>query len=224
MAITVDAHSRDTLPMSVANMTFLVNRLGEDCAPLQFVRELTQNGLEGIAQAPERTGEVIWDVDSQDWNGASVDAIVAANARLTNGQIILMHDWPQNTIAALPGIIQDLQARNLCPGQISSSTGRAVAPPGGGGGGGGGSCTVSVSRGQEWTDRFNVNLAVSGSNTWTVTIRLNGSQSLQNSWNASISGTSGTLTARPNGAGNNFGITLFKNGNTTTPTATCAAS
>jgi len=63
MAITVDAHSRDTLPMSVANMTFLVNRLGEDCAPLQFVRELTQNGLEGIAQTTEKSGEVIWDVD-----------------------------------------------------------------------------------------------------------------------------------------------------------------
>ncbi|WP_030816965.1 polysaccharide deacetylase family protein [Streptomyces halstedii] len=38
--------------------------------------------------------EVIWDVDSQDWNGASTDAIVQAVARLTNGQVILMHEWP----------------------------------------------------------------------------------------------------------------------------------
>lgn len=37
--------------------------------------------------------QIIWDVDSQDWNNASTDAIVQANARLTNGQIILMHDW-----------------------------------------------------------------------------------------------------------------------------------
>jgi endo-1,4-beta-xylanase len=85
-----------------------------------------------------------------------------------------------------------------------------------------GSCTVSVSRGQEWNDRFNVNLSVSGKSSWTVTIRLNGGQSLQNSWNASVSGSTGTLTARPNGSGNNFGITLYKNGNNTTPTATCA--
>ena len=49
-------------------------------------------------------------------------------------------------------------------------------------------------------------------------------QTLQNSWNASITGTSGTLTARPNGAGNNFGITVYKNGNNNTPTATCSLS
>jgi endo-1,4-beta-xylanase len=135
-----------------------------------------------------------------------------------------MHDWPQNTISALPGILQDLQARGLCTGHISPSTGRAVAPSGGGNPGGGGGCTVSVTRGQEWTDRFNVNLSVSGSGNWTVTIGLNGGQSLQNSWNASVTGSTGTLTARPNGAGNNFGVTLYKNGNNTTPTATCAST
>ncbi len=39
-----------------------------------------------------------------------------------------MHDWPQNTVQALPGILQDLAVRNLCTGHISPSTGRAVAP------------------------------------------------------------------------------------------------
>ena len=72
--------------------------------------------------------EIIWDVDSQDWNGASTDAIVAAAGRLTNGQIILMHDWPANTVAAIPRIAQGLAARNLCAGMISPQTGRAVAP------------------------------------------------------------------------------------------------
>jgi hypothetical protein len=57
------ARSRDTLPMSVANMTFLVNRLGEDCAPLQFIRELTQNGIEAVALCTDSTGIVVWDVD-----------------------------------------------------------------------------------------------------------------------------------------------------------------
>src|SRR5690242_17710306 len=72
--------------------------------------------------------EIIWDVDSGDWNGASVDAIVAANARLTNGQVILMHEWPANTLAAIPRIAQGLANRGLCAGMISPQTGRAVAP------------------------------------------------------------------------------------------------
>ncbi|MET9907965.1 polysaccharide deacetylase family protein [Streptomyces sp. NPDC006476] len=74
--------------------------------------------------------EIIWDVDSQDWNGASTDAIVQAAGRLANGQIILMHDWPANTVAAVPRIAQGLAARGLCAGMISPQTGRAVAPTG----------------------------------------------------------------------------------------------
>ena len=72
--------------------------------------------------------EIIWDVDSQDWNGAGTDAIVQAAGRLGNGQIILMHDWSANTRAAIPRIAQGLTARGLCAGRISPQTGRAVAP------------------------------------------------------------------------------------------------
>ncbi|MEV0402417.1 polysaccharide deacetylase family protein [Actinoallomurus sp. NPDC050550] len=72
--------------------------------------------------------QIIWDVDSQDWDGAGTDAIVQANARLTNGQIILMHEWPANTLAAIPRIAQVLAGRGLCAGMISPQTGRAVAP------------------------------------------------------------------------------------------------
>ncbi|MFJ4977554.1 polysaccharide deacetylase family protein [Streptomyces coeruleorubidus] len=72
--------------------------------------------------------EIIWHVDSQDWNGASTDAIVQAAGRLTDGQVILMHDWSANTRAAIPRIAQGLAARGLCAGMISPQTGRAVAP------------------------------------------------------------------------------------------------
>ncbi|WP_421742971.1 glycoside hydrolase family 11 protein [Cellulomonas sp.] len=173
--------------------------------------------------------EIIWDVDSNDWNNASPDAIRQAAARLTNGQIILMHDWPAATQQALPNILNDLKSRNLCTGHISSSTGRAVAPSSTGGGGGGGttnppagSCTVTATRGDEWSDRFNVSYTVSGASSWVVTLTLSGSQSVQNSWNATLSGSGTTRQARPNGAGNTFGVTIMKNGSTTTPGATCA--
>ncbi|MEU4222497.1 polysaccharide deacetylase family protein [Actinoplanes sp. NPDC026623] len=176
--------------------------------------------------------EIIWDVDSQDWNNASTDAIVAANARLTNGQVILMHDWPANTVAAIPRIAQGLAGRGLCAGMISPSTGRAVAPDGGTPPttpttpppGNPGNCTATLSAGQQWGDRFNLNVAVSGTSAWVVRLGLGGGQSLQNSWNASVSGTSGTVTARPNGNGNNFGVTIMANGNWTWPSVSCGTS
>jgi hypothetical protein len=46
-------------------MGFMLDRLGSDCAPLQFLRELTQNSVEAILRTDEKRGEIIWDVD---WN------------------------------------------------------------------------------------------------------------------------------------------------------------
>ncbi|WP_405843775.1 polysaccharide deacetylase family protein [Streptomyces sp. NBC_01518] len=170
--------------------------------------------------------EIIWDVDSQDWNGASTDAIVAAAARLTNGQIILMHDWPANTVAAIPRIAQGLAARNLCAGMISPTTGRAVAPDGSGnGGGGGGSCTATLSAGTQWSDRYNLNVAVTGSSNWTVTMNVPSPAKILSTWNiAATYPSSQVLTAKPNGAGNNWGVTIQPNGNWTWPTVSCTAS
>ncbi len=56
-----------TLPMTVHNTGFMLDRLGKDCSPLQFLRELTQNSIEAIDEAPEGRGEVVWDVDWNRW-------------------------------------------------------------------------------------------------------------------------------------------------------------
>jgi hypothetical protein len=50
------------LAMSVHNIGFLLDRLGQDCHPLQYLRELTQNSIEAI-QRTKKKGEIIWDVD-----------------------------------------------------------------------------------------------------------------------------------------------------------------
>ncbi len=54
-----------TLQMTVANMTFMLERLAQDCAPLQFIRELTENAIQGIESLKGQSGEIHWDVD---WN------------------------------------------------------------------------------------------------------------------------------------------------------------
>ncbi|SNY29960.1 polysaccharide deacetylase family protein [Paractinoplanes atraurantiacus] len=180
---------------------------------------------------------VTWDVDSQDWNGASTAQIVQAASRLTNGQLILMHDNYQTTIQAIPQIAAGLAQRGLCAGTISPSTGRAVAPsdgpttppttpptttppPTGG------NCTATYAEGQKWSDRFNGQVTVSGSSSWIVTVTFRSPQRVIATWNtaASWDSTGLVMTARPNGSGNVFGFTVQHNGNWTWPSLSCRTS
>ena len=55
--------AKHTSEMQVANIGFLIDRMGKDAHPLQFLRELTQNSIEAILVTPEKQGEVVWDVD-----------------------------------------------------------------------------------------------------------------------------------------------------------------
>jgi peptidoglycan/xylan/chitin deacetylase (PgdA/CDA1 family) len=63
--------------------------------------------------------EVLWTVDSRDWAGASTAEIVAAAATLQPGGIILMHDWAQASLDAVPQIAAGLASRGLCTGRIA---------------------------------------------------------------------------------------------------------
>ncbi|GIH06127.1 endo-1,4-beta-xylanase [Rhizocola hellebori] len=160
-----------------------------------------------------RTFYQYWSVRQSKRVGGTINAGNHFDAWASRGMNLGSHDYQ---ILATEGF-QSSGNSNITVGGTTNPPPSSPPP------GGGGSCNVSVSRAEDWSDRFNVTFSVSGTNSWVVTIRANGGQSLQNSWNASVSGTSGTLTARPNGNGNNFGITLYKNGNNTTPTASCAA-
>ncbi len=61
-----------TAALTVDNMTFMLERMGEDCSPLQYIRELTQNSIEAITKTPDNQGEIVWDCD---WNLFDLDQV-----------------------------------------------------------------------------------------------------------------------------------------------------
>ncbi|WP_100444441.1 polysaccharide deacetylase family protein [Glycomyces xiaoerkulensis] len=193
--------------------------------------------------------EVLWDVDSEDWNGASTQQIVQAARQLQAGDVILMHDNYQSTIDAIPQIASDLQSRGLCSGRISPATGRAVAPdddpgqpttqaptdtqsptepppttepPGG-------DCSAVIEVVNDWGSGWQANVSVTGpTDGWTLSWNWPGSQGISSSWNAQISESGSSVTASD--VGWNGGIAsgqtqqvfgFIGSGPATEPTVTC---
>jgi peptidoglycan/xylan/chitin deacetylase (PgdA/CDA1 family) len=193
------------------------------------------NGTLQAAAAALGLTTVTWTVDSQDWNGASTAQIVQAASTLQPGGVILMHDGYQTTVNAIPQIVANLTSRNLCPGMISPSTGRAVAPDGGSTPpSGGGSCTATYAQTQRWGDRFNGQVTIQAGTaitSWTSTVTVGSGQRVSATWNGTPSWDSSgnVMTMRPNGNGTlpaggttTFGFTVMvSNGNFAAPAVTC---
>ncbi|MFE2586823.1 glycoside hydrolase family 11 protein [Streptomyces sp. NPDC059378] len=105
---------------------------------------------------------------------------------------------------------------------ITVSEGGSGGGGSGGGGGGGSGCTATLSAGQQWSDRYNLNVAVTGATNWTVTMNVPSPAKILSTWNITATYPSAqVLTAKPNGNGNNFGVTIQTNGNWTWPTVSC---
>ncbi|MFF9404732.1 glycoside hydrolase family 11 protein [Streptomyces anandii] len=111
-------------------------------------------------------------------------------------------------------------------GSSSITVGDSGSGGGGGtGGGGSGGCTAALSAGQQWSDRYNLNVSVSGSSNWTVTMNVPSPEKVLATWNVSAGYPSAqVLTAKPNGSGDNWGVTIQTNGTWTWPTVTCTAN
>jgi hypothetical protein len=77
------------LPMTVHKVGFLLDRLGRDCSPLQYLRELTQNAIEAIQRTGE-PGQILWDVDwiSYDLGGPMKVCIVDTGDGMTGDEMI----------------------------------------------------------------------------------------------------------------------------------------
>lgn len=157
-----------------------------------------------------RTFYQYWSVRQQKRTGGTISAGTHFDAWAGRGMNLGSHDYQ---ILATEGY-QSSGNSNIT---IGGSGG------GGGGGGGGGSCTATLSAGQQWSDRYNLNVAVTGSTNWTVTMNVPAPAKVINTWNTAPTWDSSgqVMTARPNGNGNTFGVTVQHNGNYNWPTVSC---
>ncbi|MGW7202051.1 endo-1,4-beta-xylanase [Streptomyces sp. NPDC054837] len=114
----------------------------------------------------------------------------------------------------------------------------ALGGTGSGGGGGTAACTVSYSKQEEWSDRYNGKVTITAGSaaisTWTTTVTVTSPQKVSSTWNGTPTwDSSGSMmTMKPSGNGSlaagastSFGFTVMKNGSTAAPVlGSCTAS
>lgn len=61
-----------TLKMSVDQMGFLLDKFSQDCGPLQYIRELTQNSIEAIRKAGREHGVINWSYDEAEFEKSGI--------------------------------------------------------------------------------------------------------------------------------------------------------
>jgi endo-1,4-beta-xylanase len=95
----------------------------------------------------------------------------------------------------------------------------------GGGGGTSSGCTATLSAGSQGSNWYNLNVSVSGSSNWTVTMNLVSPAVVYSTWDVNATWPSQyVMVAKPNGSGNNWGVTISPNGQWTWPTVSCNTS
>ncbi|HEX5114220.1 MAG TPA: glycoside hydrolase family 11 protein [Pseudonocardiaceae bacterium] len=105
-------------------------------------------------------------------------------------------------------------------GNSSVSVNSAAA---GGGGVGSSGCTATLSAGSSGSNWYNLNVSVAGSTTWTATVNFVAPAVDFSTWNVNATFPSQyVMVAKPNGNGNNWGMTVSPNGQFTWPSVSCS--
>src|SRR5438309_2364992 len=88
------------LAMTVQNIGFLLDRLGQDCHPLQYLRELTQNSIEAIIRSGS-PGEIAWDVDwtTYDLEGVQKLSITDTGDGMTGDEMVRFINQLSSSVA-----------------------------------------------------------------------------------------------------------------------------
>jgi hypothetical protein len=107
------AEPDQTMPMGVANLGFMLRRLGEDTGELQYLRELTKNGLEADATL------VMWDVDWLMFKAFGTPKL----CRIDNGRGMSSRDMVQhiNNLSS-SGRVQAMHANYGVGAKIAAAT------------------------------------------------------------------------------------------------------
>ncbi|RNL86571.1 glycoside hydrolase family 11 protein [Halostreptopolyspora alba] len=166
--------------------------------------------IEGTA-----TFDQYWSVRQSRRTGGTITTGNHFDAWASNGMNMGNHDY---MIMATEGY-ESSGSSNITVGSSSGGD------PGGDPGGGNDGCTATLSGGEQWDDRYNLNVSVSGSDDWTVTMEVPEPAEIIATWNINANWPSSqVLTATPNGNGNNWGVTIQHNDNWTWPTVSCSAN
>jgi endo-1,4-beta-xylanase len=192
--------------------------LGVDVALTEVdVTNASTSQYQGLTQAcmnvARCVGITVWGVrDSDSWR---------------SGESPLLFDGGGNKKAAYTSVLNALNAApstnpptsNPPTSNPPTTAAPTTTPPSGG------SCTATLSAGQVWGDRYNLNVSVSGSNSWRVTMNVPSPERISSTWNVNAQWPSSqVMIATPNGNGNNFGVTIMTNGTWTWPTVSCSVS
>jgi len=74
---------------------------------------------------------VVWDLDTRDWQRPGVDVVIdRAAGGAVPGSIVLMHDTHEDTIEAVPSIIDRLRSRGFALASVEDQFGGALPGPG----------------------------------------------------------------------------------------------
>ena len=116
----LDQLSPDRLRDEMISTSEIIDQVGPAPTLFRAPYGRTNDMVRDTARTQGMT-EVLWTLDSNDYEHATPEHMVEVAKRTKHGDVLLFHDIFPSTVAAIPRILDDLRARGLCSGRIVPS-------------------------------------------------------------------------------------------------------